>query len=140
MSSLDLRLGRTMQRDSVILKDLDKRRRDLGMSYELLAKRSGVSRPTVQRILSGRQVAASFVNVMAIGHALGLDIQFDIKVDASKLKRQQAHRKAKKLVSLVQGTSGLEGQAVDEKAIESMIEQTTHELLAGSMRRLWSDE
>jgi len=38
----------------------------------------------------------------------------------------------------VQGTAGLEGQAVDEKAVESMVEQTTQELLAGSTRKLWS--
>jgi len=65
---------------------------------------------------------------------------FDSKVDIRDLKREQAVRKAKKLVALVQGTSGLEGQAVGEKDVESMVKQTTHELLAGSKRRLWSDE
>jgi transcriptional regulator with XRE-family HTH domain len=109
------------------------------MSYELLSKRSGVSRPTVQRILSGRHNAASFANIVAIADSLGLGLRCDTKVDARKLKREQAERKARKLVALVQGTSGLEGQAVDEKVAESMIEQTTHELLAGSNRKLWSD-
>ncbi len=61
-------------------------------------------------------------------------------MDARDLKREQAERKARKLVSLVQGTSGLEGQAVDGQTLESMVERTTHELLAGSNRRLWSDE
>jgi hypothetical protein len=56
-----------------------------------------------------------------------------------ELKREQAERKAKKLVALVQGTSGLEGQAVDRETIESMVKQTTQELLAGSTRRLWSE-
>jgi transcriptional regulator with XRE-family HTH domain len=129
-----------MLSDALLLKDLDKRRRDLGLSYELLSKRCGVSRPTVQRILSGRHVAASFANIVAIAESLGLGLRFDTKVDARKLKREQAERKAKKLVALVQGTSGLEGQAVDEKAVESMVEQTMHELLAGSKRKLWSDE
>ena len=63
------------------LKDLDKRRRDLGLSYELLSKRCGVSRPTVQRILSGRQAAASFANIVAIAESLGLGLRFDSKVD-----------------------------------------------------------
>lgn len=129
-----------MRRDAAILKDLEKRRRALGLSYELLSRRSGVSRPTVQRILSGRHDAASFANITAIAESLGLGLRFDSKVDARKLKREQAERKAKKLVALVQGTSALEGQAVDEKAVASMIEQTTHELLAGSNRKLWSDE
>jgi transcriptional regulator with XRE-family HTH domain len=129
-----------MSSDVRLLKDLDKRRRDLGLSYELLSKRCGVSRPTVQRILSGHHVAASFANIMAIAESLGFGLRFDSKVDTRKLKREQAERKAKKLVALVQGTSGLEGQAVDEKTVESMVEQTTHELLAGSKRKPWSEE
>jgi transcriptional regulator with XRE-family HTH domain len=129
-----------MQDDALLLKNLDERRRDLGLSYELLSKRCGVSRPTVQRILSGRHAAASFANIVAIAESLGLGLRFDSKVDAGDLKREQAERKAKKLVALVQGTSGLEGQAVDEKTVESMVEQTTHELLAGSKRRLWSED
>ena len=129
-----------MVNDALLLKNLDERRRDLGLSYELLSKRCGVSRPTVQRILSGRHAAASFANIMAIAESLGLGLRFDSVVDARELKREQAKRKAKKLVALVQGTSGLEGQAVDEEAVESMVEQTTHELLAGSKRKLWSEE
>ncbi len=129
-----------MVNDAVLLKNLDERRRDLGLSYELLSKRCGVSRPTVQRVLSGRHAAASFANIMAIAESLGLGLRFDSIVEARELKREQAKRKAKKLVALVQGTSGLEGQAVDEKAVESMVEQTTHELLAGSKRKLWSEE
>jgi transcriptional regulator with XRE-family HTH domain len=128
-----------MPSDVLLLKDLNKRRRDLGLSYELLSKRCGVSRPTVQRILSGRHGAPSFGNVVAIAESLGLRLRFDSKADAQKLRREQAERKAKKLVALVQGTSGLEGQAVDEKAVKSMVEQTAHELLAGSKRRLWSE-
>ncbi len=129
-----------MQDDALLLKNLDERRRDLGLSYELLSKRCGVSRPTVQRILSGRHAAASFANVVAIAESLGLRLRFDSKVDARDLKREQAERKAKKLVALVQGTSGLEGQVVGERDVESMVEQTTHELLAGSKRKLWSEE
>ena len=123
-----------------ILIDLDKRRRDLGLSYELLARRSGVSRPTVQRILTGRQPAASFANVMSIAEALGLGLRFESRIDPGRLKQEQAERKARSLVALVQGTSGLEGQAVDRGAVESMVEQTTHELLVGPKRKLWSEE
>ena len=122
-----------------ILIDLDKRRRDLGLSYELLARRSGVSRPTVQRILTGRQPAASFANVAVIAEALGLGLRFESRVEPGRLKQEQAERKARSLVALVQGTSGLEGQAVDRGAVESMVEQTAHELLAGPKRKLWSE-
>jgi transcriptional regulator with XRE-family HTH domain len=129
-----------MEDQAILLKESDKRRRDLGLSCELLSRRSGVSLPTVQRILSGRHSTASFSNVVAIAESLGLGVGFFSKVDPRKMKRDQASRKARKLVGLVQGTSGLEGQAVDREAVELIVEQTTHELLAGSNRRLWSDD
>jgi transcriptional regulator with XRE-family HTH domain len=119
---------------------LNQRRHELGLSVETLAKRSGVSRPTVQRILSGSTPTASFSNVLAIAEALGLSLRLDARIDVGTMKRDQAAGKARRLVSLVQGTSGLEEQAVDKKTLEAMVEQTTHELLSGSKRRLWSDE
>jgi len=128
-----------MEHKAFFLRDLDKRRRELGISFELLARRSGVSLPTVQRILSGQYPTASFSNVVAIAESLGLGVCFASKADPRKMRREQAQRKARKLVSLVQGTSGLEGQAVDRKTVEAMVEQTAHELLAGSRRKLWSD-
>jgi transcriptional regulator with XRE-family HTH domain len=140
MATAGLRWEEAMRTDVRVLKRLGDRRRELGISYELLSKRSGVSRPTVQRILSGHHAAAGFANVVAIAEALGLVLGFESAMDVRDVKREQAERKAKRLVALVQGTSGLEGQAVDEKVVESMIEQTTHELLAGSERRLWSEE
>jgi hypothetical protein len=94
----------------------------------------------VQRILSGRHPAATFANIVAIAESLGLEIRFDSKVDPRTLRREQAERKAKKLVALVQGTAGLEGQAVDGKAVGSMVEKTMHELLSGPNRALWSEE
>ena len=132
--------GADVGNEAILLTQLDRRRRSLGLSYELLSRRCGVSRPTVQRILSGRHAAASFASVVAIAEALGLSLRFDSRVEPARLRREQAERKARKLVALVQGSSGLEGQAVDRQAVESMVEQTTHELLAGSKRKLWSEE
>ncbi len=129
-----------MHDETPLLKSLDVRRRALGLSYELLSKRCGVSRPTVQRILSGRHSAASFTNIVAIAESMGLSLSLASEVTPPKLKREQAELKAKRLVALVQGTSGLEGQAVEKEAIVLMIEKTTHELLVGSNRRLWSEE
>jgi transcriptional regulator with XRE-family HTH domain len=103
-----------------LLKNLDQRRRELGLSYELLSRRCGVSRPTVQQILSGRQIEASFANIVAVAESLATELRLDSTVDSRDLKREQAERKAKRLVALVQGTSGLEGQAVDVKAVEGI--------------------
>jgi hypothetical protein len=38
----------------------------------------------------------------------------------------------------VQGTSALEGQAVDGVDYQRLIERTTNDLLRGSRKRLWS--
>ncbi len=111
----------------------------MGISVALLSGRSGVSRAVVQRVLSGKHGTASFANIAAIAASLGLSIRFNDDIPVEKMRRDQAWQKARKLVSLVQGTSGLEGQAVDHEAIESMVERTTHELLAGPKRRLWSE-
>ncbi len=132
--------GRVMPDKTNFLQELDQRRRELGLSFERLALRSGVSRPTVQRILSGTQAAASFSNILSIASCLGLTLRFESDIDPETLRRDQARRKARKLVALVQGTSGLEGQAVDDQAVESMVERTTDELLSGPKRRLWSEE
>ncbi|GAC1317189.1 MAG: hypothetical protein NVSMB14_15850 [Isosphaeraceae bacterium] len=121
-----------------LFKELDRRRLVLGLSHETLSKRCGVSRPTVQRILSGRHPNASFANIASIVESLGLAIHLDSEIDPRELKEKHAERKAKRLVALVQGTSGLEGQAVDDQTVESMVRRTTRELLSGSNRKLWS--
>jgi transcriptional regulator with XRE-family HTH domain len=118
---------------------LDHRRRQLGLSYAALAKRSGVSQATVVRLLSGRHPQASFQNVIAIAEALGFELTFRPAASASAMRRAQATTKARQLVGFVQGTSGLEAQAVDAQQLEEMTEQTANELLAGSPRRLWGD-
>jgi transcriptional regulator with XRE-family HTH domain len=128
-----------MAKQLLQLNDLNQRRRDLGMSYAALAKRSGVSLPTVYRILSGGHEAASWTNVVAIADALGVCAGFAPRVKADRLRYEQARQKAKRLVRMVQGTSGLEGQAVDADAIRSLEAQTVHELLAGSRQRLWGE-
>ncbi|MFO0910990.1 MAG: helix-turn-helix transcriptional regulator [Isosphaeraceae bacterium] len=129
-----------MQSENSVFQELDDRRRRLGLSYDVLARRSGVSRPTVLRILSGRHPTASFSNVQAIAEALGLDLTTTQRKPVADLRREQATTKARKLVALVQGTSGLEGQAVNPEVVSEMLEQTTIELLAGPKRKLWSEE
>jgi transcriptional regulator with XRE-family HTH domain len=138
---------RSMNRTKPLYHDLASRRRDLGIPYSALAELSGVSQPVVQRLLSGKLEAPRFPSVVAVARALGLcnlriledgTIRFDARVDAQTHRAQQAWRKARKLVGMVQGTSGLESQAVSQAEFESMVERTYHELLAGSNHRLWS--
>jgi len=117
---------------------LERRRRDLGMSLMAIAHRSGVSLPTVRRILRGRLAEASFVNVAKVSEALGAPIGL-AETDINEFRRRQARSKAERIARLVQGTSALESQAVDASTYDSIVERSFHELLAGPKRRLWSD-
>lgn len=119
---------------------LERRRREVGMSRRVLAERSGVSLATINRIFLGPGFAkTSLSTIEAIARALDLKIRLDAEACSRSMefKEHQAERKARELARLVQGTSALESQAVDEATQEEFIRQTAHELLAGPKSRLW---
>ena len=117
---------------------LNARRRALGMSHAALAARSGVSVPTVKRILGGSGSEGTFANVAAIAAALGMRIRFD-EEDSDSFREAQARAKAARLARMVQATSALESQAVDDAAYKRLVDRSYHELLMGPRRRLWSE-
>src|SRR5438552_2994428 len=121
-----------------VFDQMEARRRELGMTRSILAERSGVSLPTLVRVLSGKQPNAAFGKVRSIAEALGMTIALHSCADPDDLLKSQARRKADVLVGTVQGTSGLEGQALPKRALERMKQRTVHELLSGSRRNLWS--
>jgi transcriptional regulator with XRE-family HTH domain len=126
------------ERFQELSRKLDLRRRKLGMTYEVLAKRSGVSMPTIVRTLTAKNPQVSFENFLAIAEALGTAVRMEAE-DIDQLLEQQASKKARHLVGMAQGSSGLEAQAVGSRDLDHMTRQTIHELLAGSRRRLWGD-
>ena len=128
-----------MMNRTPLFEKLEARRRELGISQAALADRSGVSLPTVHRILSGHGSAASMDNIMAITQVLGMDLEAVPLFDAQEILEQQARKKAEKLVRMVQSTSALEAQGVSARQIGLMIKKTIQELLAGSRRRLWAE-
>ena len=121
--------------------ELEKRRRQLGMSRQALAKRAGLSLPTVTRLLTGKDCNPRVQTVDAVAVALGVPIAFGAGayIDAETLREQRAEQKARRLVGLVQGTMALESQAVGPEPFARMVRRTTHGLLAGSNRALWDD-
>ena len=126
-----------MARTIDILDVLSRRRRGLGMSYEELGRRCGVSVSTLKRVMGGEE-GASFSTVSAVAHALGVNFAQASAEDVSAMRERQARVKARALVALVQGTSALEGQAVDTADIELMEQRTVAQLLSGPARRLWA--
>ena len=75
-----------------------------------------MSLPVVQRLLGGKLHAPRFTSVIAVAQALGLNglriledgsIKFDPSLPAQDFRQQQAWKKARKLVQMVQATSAL---------------------------------
>jgi transcriptional regulator with XRE-family HTH domain len=122
-----------------LFEKLEIRRQELGLSQAALAERSGVSLPTVHRILSGHGTSASVENILAIAQELGMDVEAVPRMGVQEILEQQARKKAERLVRMVQGTSALEGQGLPGRQIAQMIKKTIQELLAGSRRRLWAE-
>jgi transcriptional regulator with XRE-family HTH domain len=132
------------QMNAFDLKQLNDRRKELGMSFAALAQRSGVPVPTVQKILYGQERRPDFYKVSAIAGALGIILTIAptsttmTATPAQEFRRQQAERKAQQLVSMTQATSGLEAQAVPE-IVPDLTARTASELLAGSRLELWKE-
>ena len=123
---------------SGIAAQMQRRRKALRISCELLALRSGVSLPTVQRILRDGEEHATYATLAAVARALGMDFNLTSASDEQAFAERQAETKAGLIVRMVQGTSALESQAVDSDTYQQMVEQTVHELMAGPRRKLWN--
>jgi len=122
-----------------ISKRLNERRQRLGISCSVLAKRTGISLRSVQRILSGEETNPGFTTVASLAHVLGVGVRFNDEVDVRTIRRRQAERKAERILAIVQGSSALEAQALSRETIRDLREKTIHELLAGSPRKLWAE-
>ena len=119
-----------------ILAGLNERRRQLGMSEIVVAQRADLSLSTVQRMFNGTGTPSSAA-LVAVASALGAKLALKGK-SILRMQHEQASAKAEKLVRLVQGSSALEGQAVDKATRRQMVRRTEVELLAGPRRRLWA--
>lgn len=121
-----------------LFQELEKRRRELGMSRSTLARRSHVSLPTVNRIMSQQHQRPTFAHVAAIADVLGVELAPVPKAKSEELRQRQARSKARRLVGLVQGSSGLEGQALDQTELETLVVRAAEKLLR-SKRKLWAE-
>ncbi len=112
------------------------RKETLGITIENLAKLSHNGVRTVNRFLSGADVKLSTVE--SITNTLGLDFAGNKTISLNELKKQRATQKAIFMASLVQGTSALEMQGLEEDSLNIMIDKFKEEFLTGSYRNsLW---
>ena len=112
------------------------RKEQLHITVENLAKLSGVSVRTMNRLLKNEDVKLSTVE--HVTNFLGLDFAGNEQVPLSVLKKHRAHEKALFLASVVQGTSALEMQGLEDDSLNSIIASYEEEFLHGDYQdTLW---
>ena len=124
---------------SEIVQLLNQRRLELQIPLSEIGRRAGLSIATVKKVLAWNVNVSrpSFEAIVAISFAMGVDFRVKAR-SVSAIRREQARRKAKEIVKMIQASSALEAQAVDEKTIKMMEQQAIAELLSGPRRMLWS--
>jgi len=120
-----------------IINTLNLQKEYLGIGHAMLANKTGVSAPTIKRILSGKKASAHFDHVLSLAQALGVDLRAKIIDDAEKIRRQQATQQALIIMKLVRGNAALEGHKLGRMAYKRMLEKTIYELLSGPEKKLW---
>jgi len=112
------------------------RKEQLGITVENLAKLSGVGIRTINRLLKNEDVKLSTIE--HVTNFLGLDFAGNEQIPLSVLKQQRAHQKALFLASIVQGTSALEMQGLEDDSLHSIIANYEKEFLSGNYQNtLW---
>jgi transcriptional regulator with XRE-family HTH domain len=119
-----------------LIDKIHSRRSQLHISIENLAKISGVGVRTLNRFLAGDDVKLSTVE--KITDTLGLDFAGNEVISLEVLQAQRAKQKALFMASLVQSTSALEMQGLEQSSLEKIITQFEKEFLSGAYQdRLW---
>ncbi len=119
-----------------LIDKIQKRKKQLNISIENLAKISGIGIRTLNRFFAGDDVKLSTIE--KITNKLGLDFAGNEILSLEKLKEQRAKEKAIFMASLVQSTSALEMQGLEKNSIDNIIHQFEQEFLKGQYQdRLW---
>ncbi len=106
------------------------------MTLDNISKLSHLGNRTVSRFFSGEDVKLSTLE--KITNILGLDFAGNEIIDIHTLRDIRARKKAIYIVSLVQDTSALEMQGLENGAIKLLIEDTKEQFLTGEYQKnLW---
>ncbi|CAC9623780.1 hypothetical protein [uncultured Gammaproteobacteria bacterium] len=118
-----------------LLKRVQKRKKEIGLTIDNIAKLSNLGNRTVTRFLAGDDVKMSTVE--NVTHLLGLDFAGNEVISIADLKQNRAKEKALYMVSLVQDTSSLEQQGLDNEQLNLLIEQAKDSFLHQYQKSLW---
>ncbi|MGE4457273.1 MAG: helix-turn-helix domain-containing protein [Arcobacteraceae bacterium] len=119
-----------------LINKIKHRKQELHITIENLALLSGIGIRTLNRFLAGDDVKLSTVE--KITSLLGLDFAGNEIISLDKLKEQRAREKAIFMASLVQSTSALEKQGLEQSSLDKIIHKFEQEFLSGQYQdRLW---
>jgi transcriptional regulator with XRE-family HTH domain len=119
-----------------LIEQIVARKEQLHITIENLAKLSGIGIRTINRLLKNEDVKLSTVE--AVTNVLGLDFAGNEQISLEDLQKQRAKEKALYLASVVQGTSALEMQGLEEESINKIVAMYENEFLHGNYKdTLW---
>ena len=119
-----------------LIQKIENRKKQINISIENLAKLSNLGVRTVNRFFAGDDVKLSTIE--KITNLLGLDFAGNEVVPLNQLQKQRAKEKALFMASLVQSTSALEVQGLEEDSLNKIIDKFEKEFLQGQYKnRLW---
>ena len=119
-----------------LIKKIQDRRKDIGISINNLSKISQVSTKTISKLFTGVDVKISTLE--KVTNVLGLDSLGNEVLSIETLNEKRAEEKALYIVSLVQDTSSLEMQGLDIDELNILIDNTKKQFLTGKYKNtLW---
>ena len=119
-----------------LIQKIEDRKKQINISIENLAKLSHLGVRTVNRFFAGEDVKLSTIE--RITNLLGLDFAGNEVIPLNQLQKQRAKEKALFMASLVQSTSALEVQGLEEDSLKKIIDKFEKEFLEGQYKnRLW---
>ena len=120
-----------------VLERVKTRKEQIGLTLDNISKLSHLGNRTVTRFFAGEDVKLSTLE--KITTMMGLDFAGNEIVTLETLKEQRAKEKAMYIVSLVQDTSALEMQGLEDEALQSLIQDTKEQFLTGAYQKnLWA--
>ncbi len=119
-----------------LIQKIENRKKQINISIENLARLSNLGVRTVNRFFAGDDVKLSTIE--RITNLLGLDFAGNEVIPLNQLQKQRAKEKALFMASLVQSTSALEVQGLEEDSLNKIIDKFEKEFLQGQYKnRLW---
>ena len=119
-----------------LIQKIENRKKQININIENLAKLSNLGVRTVNRFFAGDDVKLSTIE--RITNLLGLDFAGNEVVPLTQLQKQRAKEKALFMASLVQSTSALEVQGLEEDSLNKIIDKFEKEFLEGQYKnKLW---